>query len=278
MNIFRVFLFFIIFLVVIFFYIKNNRTFKNSVALRHYENTNLLPWLEGIPSYHYHGTSKTESYDLKESLETDMKYLIKNHIKNNDSVLDIGCGFCGFNKLVNEIYDNVKVTNLTISKEAYDYCSKKGYNIKLQDFFSYDDKKQYDVVVLNESFFYLGRNLEEKYDTIKKIYGITNKLIGIFATHLNNEIETWSNSGRTISPEELKYIFDNVGWKIIDIKMKAYFEEIKACHDMSNIILDNSAKLKNPMPQEIKNWLGTLDKAILYGGNGGYRQILAAVA
>ena len=277
MNIFRVFLFFIIFLVVIFFYIKNNRTFKNSVALRHYENTNLLPWLEGIPSYHYHGTSKTESYDLKESLETDMKYLIKNHIKNNDSVLDIGCGFCGFNKLVNEIYDNVKVTNLTISKEAYEYCSKQGYDIKLQDFLSYNSKKKYDVVVLNESFFYLGRNLEEKNETIKKISGITNKIIGIFATHLNNEIETWSNSGRTISPEELKYIFDKNGWEIMDIKIKPYFEEIQACVEINNIILDNSEKIESPMPQEIKNWLGTLNIAILNDGNGGYRQILAAV-
>jgi SAM-dependent methyltransferase len=257
--------------------IQNSKNLKNSIALKHYENTKLLPWLEGIPNYHYHGTSKASTYELKESLEIDMKYLIKNHIKNNDTVLDIGCGFCGFNKLVNEIYNNVKVTNLTISKEAFNYCNNKGYNVKLQDFLSYNSKKKYDVIVLNESFFYLGRNLEEKYSIIKKIYDISDKIIGVFATHINDEIETWSNSGRTISPKELRYIFDKVGWRIIDIKMKPYFEEINACHDMYNIIMDNSEKIKSNMPDEIKNWLMTLYKAIIYGGNGGYRQILAAV-
>ncbi len=272
-------IFYIFFLILIVFivFINKGKYIKNDTAMNHYKYAKLLPWLEGIPNYHYHGTSKTDSYNLKESLEVDMKNLIKNHIKNHDKVLDIGCGFCGFNKLVNEIHDNVKVTNFTISEEAYTYCKKKGYDIRLQDFFEYDSNERYDIVVLNESFFYLGRNLDEKYKTIKKIYGMTDKLIGIFATHLNGEIETWSNSGRTISPEELKSIFDKVGLKVIDFIMKPYFEEIKACHDISNIIMDNSYKIKDPMPKEIKNWLGTLDVAILNGGNGGYRQILAAV-
>ena len=38
---------------------------------------------------------------------------------------------------------------------------KKGYDIRLQDFFEYDSIERYDVVVLNESFFYLGRSLME---------------------------------------------------------------------------------------------------------------------
>ena len=272
-------IFYIFFLILLIFIIFLNRGkhFKNDIAMNHYRNVKLLPWLEGIPNYHYHGTSKTEKYNLKESLEVDMKNLIKNHIKNNDKVLDAGCGFCGFNKLVNEIYDNVKVTNFTISNEAYDYCKKKGYDIRLQDFFEYKSNEKYDVVVLNESFFYLGRNLNEKYETIKKIYGMTDKLVGIFATHINGEIETWSNSGRTISPEELKSIFDKVGWKVIDFKMKPYFEEIEACKDMCDIIASNCLKINSTIPHEIENWLGTLDKAIVFGGNGGYRQILAAV-
>ena len=100
-------IFYIFFLILLIFilFLNRGKHFKNDIAMNHYRNVKLLPWLEGIPNYHYHGTSKTEKYNLKESLEIDMKNLIKNHIKNNDKVLDIGCGFCGFNKLVNEIYD-----------------------------------------------------------------------------------------------------------------------------------------------------------------------------
>ena len=49
------------------------------------------------------------------------------------------------------------------------------------------------------------------------------------------------------------------------------------CKDMCDIIVSNCLKINSPIPHEIENWLGTLDKAIVSGGNGGYRQILAAV-
>lgn len=53
--------------------------------------------------------------------------ILSKFINKNDTILDIGCGYCGYNKLIKTIHPDVKITNLTVSTEAYNYCKKQGY-------------------------------------------------------------------------------------------------------------------------------------------------------
>lgn len=60
--------------------------------------------------------------------DTKAKKFALKYIKNNDTVLDIGCGDCLFFDIVKNSKENCKFYGFDIIKEALDICKKKGYN------------------------------------------------------------------------------------------------------------------------------------------------------
>ena len=270
-----IFIFLMIFIfVIIFIFLEQNKT-KYTInqtdnnGKTHYKHTKLKKWLEGIPEYHYHGSSYVRPFNLKKSLEKRMVDLSR-FINENNTLLDIGCGYGGYNKLINSIIPSVDITNLTISKEAASHCKKQGFKVINKDFIKYKAKQKYDVVVMNESFFYLGKTIPEKINVLKKIYSIADKLIAIILIHKYIPI-TWDNSGLSLSSNQLKSILTQTGWKIKYYKLYPYFEDKLSCQKQLEIIMSNKNKILNSnkiytMPNEIKNWIKGLNTC-LYSKN-----------
>ena len=55
------------------------------------------------------------------------KYLISKFIKNNDSVLDIGCGQGGLFKILNKKYKNISYTGIDFNKNMIEFA-KSNYS------------------------------------------------------------------------------------------------------------------------------------------------------
>ncbi len=80
------------------------------------------------------------------------KYLISNFIKNNDSVLDIGCGQGGLYEILKKKYKKIQYTGIDFNKNMIELAQSKFLNAKFycftkKDYFNFF-KKKFDVVVI----------------------------------------------------------------------------------------------------------------------------------
>ena len=80
------------------------------------------------------------------------KFLIQSYIKNNFTVLDIGCAQGGMYKILKKKFSKIKYTGLDFNKKMIDIAKKKFPN---QDFYNYNGtnynnffKKKFDVVII----------------------------------------------------------------------------------------------------------------------------------
>ena len=80
------------------------------------------------------------------------KYLISRFIKNNDSVLDIGCGQGGLYKILNKKFKKIKYTGIDFNKQMIDLAKSNFSNGKFYWFTKKDYhkffKKKFDVVII----------------------------------------------------------------------------------------------------------------------------------
>ena len=99
-----------------------------------------------------------KSKTLEKAQDNKYKNLVREtNIKKNDTVLEIGCGWGGFVKFVN---DNIgaKITGITISKKQFNYAKQnnnKFTNIELLDYRKV--KKTYDKIISIEMFEAVGK-------------------------------------------------------------------------------------------------------------------------
>ena len=80
------------------------------------------------------------------------KYLISRFIKNNDSVLDIGCGQGGLYEILNKKFKKIKYTGIDFNKQMIDlaksnFPSGKFYWLTKKDYHRFF-KKKFDVVII----------------------------------------------------------------------------------------------------------------------------------
>jgi len=80
------------------------------------------------------------------------KYLISKFIKNNDSVLDVGCGQGGLCEILNKKFKNIKYTGIDFNKQMIELAQSNVLNGK---FFWFTKKnyhkffkKKFDVVII----------------------------------------------------------------------------------------------------------------------------------
>lgn len=94
------------------------------------------------------------------------------NLKAGDHILEVGCGWGGFMEFAAK--KGIRVTGITISKEQYDYATKRlaNYsdlvNVELQDY--RDIKGTYDHIVSIEMFEALGEQYWGTY--FEKLYGV----------------------------------------------------------------------------------------------------------
>jgi ubiquinone/menaquinone biosynthesis C-methylase UbiE len=96
----------------------------------------------------YLNKSRSNFNDLYEG----EKFLIKNFIKNDSNVLDIGCAQGGMYKILKKKFSKIKYTGLDFNKKMIDIAKK---NFPNQNFYYYNGtnyksflKKKFDVVVI----------------------------------------------------------------------------------------------------------------------------------
>ena len=170
---------------------------------KHYDlgNDFFSQWLDKTLTYS--SAIYKNQYDTLEDAQKNKYQQLINllNIKDNNKVLEIGCGWGGFSEYLAKNY-NVSIDCITISKKQFEFTKnrilKAGLNNKVNVMFlDYRDlKNKYDKIASIEMIEAVGENYLEKYfSTIKKclnekgiaaIQGITIK-DNLFDRYRNNE-------------------------------------------------------------------------------------------
>ena len=142
---------------------KKNISFHYDLGNSFYEK-----WLDKSMTYSS-GMFKKESDDLYNAQLNKYQNLAKiTDIKNNDKVLEVGCGWGGFSCFLAKNF-SADVTAITISKKQYEKVKEKVFtekltekiNVKLTDY--REIKGLYDKIVSIEMFEAVGEKYWSKY-------------------------------------------------------------------------------------------------------------------
>jgi len=149
---------------------RNSKTGSKKNISFHYDlgNSFYEKWLDKSMTYSS-GMFKKESDDLYDAQLNKYKNLAKiTDIKNNDKVLEVGCGWGGFSCFLAKNF-SADVTAITISKKQYEKVKEKVFtekltekiNVKLTDY--REIKGLYDKIVSIEMFEAVGEKYWSKY-------------------------------------------------------------------------------------------------------------------
>ena len=149
---------------------RNSKTGSKKNISFHYDlgNSFYEKWLDKSMTYSS-GMFKKESDDLYNAQLNKYRNLAKiTDIKNNDKVLEVGCGWGGFSCFLAKNF-SADVTAITISKKQYEKVREKVFtekltekiNVKLTDY--REIKGLYDKIVSIEMFEAVGEKYWSKY-------------------------------------------------------------------------------------------------------------------
>ena len=149
---------------------RNSKTGSKKNISFHYDlgNSFYEKWLDKSMTYSS-GMFKKESDDLYNAQLNKYQNLAKiTDIKNNDKVLEVGCGWGGFSCFLAKNF-SADVTAITISKKQYEKVKEKVFtekltekiNVKLTDY--REIKGLYDKIVSIEMFEAVGEKYWSKY-------------------------------------------------------------------------------------------------------------------
>ena len=149
---------------------SNSKTGSKKNISFHYDlgNSFYEKWLDKSMTYSS-GMFKKESDDLYNAQLNKYRNLAKiTDIKNNDKVLEVGCGWGGFSCFLAKNF-SADVTAITISKKQYEKVKEKVFtekltekiNVKLTDY--REIKGLYDKIVSIEMFEAVGEKYWSKY-------------------------------------------------------------------------------------------------------------------
>ena len=149
---------------------RNSKTGSKKNISFHYDlgNSFYEKWLDKSMTYSS-GMFKKESDDLYNAQLNKYRNLSKiTDIKNNDKVLEVGCGWGGFSCFLAKNF-SADVTAITISKKQYEKVKEKVFtekltekiNVKLTDY--REIKGLYDKIVSIEMFEAVGEKYWSKY-------------------------------------------------------------------------------------------------------------------
>ncbi len=170
---------------------------------------------------------------------------LTNFLKQNDKIIDIGCGTGIHASLLEQ--KGFKIDGLDLNKEMLDIAKTKVHsNLYLQNVLDLNINQKYDVII---SMFAVLNHLKNTYELEKALLNLKNILTeeGKIIIDLHNpqtsgkKIDTFDNMTRTMEwkydkrskIEESKIIFEIEGQKYIDSHTFRIFtiDEMKLCCD-----------------------------------------------
>ena len=156
--------------------------------INHLLNSNTLNGSKRNISYHYDLSNKFYEYmldptmtyscgvfdqsnDLESSQIRKYELITKSlGVKNGDSVLEIGCGWGGYARYLNEQFDNLDYTGVTISKEQLEFAKNSLNKMNLKNnsiSFEFEDYRnltgKFDKIVSIEMIEAVGHNNYPEY-------------------------------------------------------------------------------------------------------------------
>ena len=229
-------------------YLTNFNFIKNSKknVSHHYDISDDLYNLFLDPKRQYScAYFKNENDTLESAQNNKIEHIIKKlHIKPNQKVLDIGCGW---GSLAFDIAKsaNCEVTGITLSENQYNYCKQKAkehnldnqVNFKLIDYRELDEK--FDRIVSVGMFEHVGRKF------YKKFFNQVEKLLkddGISLIHTIGSV----NPPRDPHPWITKYIFPG-GYT-------PSLSEVSNPIEKSGLIVSDLEVLKLHYMHTLRNW------------------------
>ena len=229
-------------------YLTNFNFIKNSKknVSHHYDISDDLYNLFLDPKRQYScAYFKNENDTLESAQNNKIQHIIKKlHIKPNQKVLDIGCGW---GSLAFDIAKsaNCEVTGITLSENQYNYCKQKAkehnldnqVNFKLIDYRELDEK--FDRIVSVGMFEHVGRKFYKKFfNQVEKLL----KYDGISLIHTIGSV----NPPRDPHPWITKYIFPG-GYT-------PSLSEVSNPIEKSGLIVSDLEVLKLHYMHTLRNW------------------------
>ena len=193
-------------------YLTNFNFIKKSKmnASHHYDISDELYDLFLDPKRQYScGYFKNENDSLETAQNNKIKHIIKKlNIKQNQKVLDIGCGW---GSLAIDIAKsiNCEVTGITLSKNQLNYCTQKAKELNLENKVTFklidyrELNEKFDRIVSVGMFEHVGRKFYKKF--FKQLDNLL-KIDGISLVHTIGSI----NPPRDPHPWITKYIFQQI--------------------------------------------------------------------
>ena len=191
--------------------IKNTKNRSRENIAKHYDlgNDFFSLWLDETLTYSsaIFDNDKQTLSDAQNNKYQKLINLLK--LKDNSSVLEIGCGWGGFAEYLGKNY-NVKLDCITISKKQYEFAKKRIHkaglnekvNIEIKDY--RDLKGKYGSIASIEMIESVGQNyLESYFNTIKNNLTVDGR-VGIQAITIDDSLfDRYKNKQDFIQ----KYIF-----------------------------------------------------------------------
>ena len=213
------------------------------------------------------GLYETASEDLGVAQERKIKFLASwLNLKENSSVLDLGCGWGGFAAYAAEVY-KWSITGYSLSNEQLDYChkfiSEKGLDKKVK--LEYRDMLEklppatYDGIIMLESIEHVGQDrlkpfFAELFKALKPNGHLVLQLTGRYAS---KRVDKWT----------LKYVFPGGYLPAKDELMQAAEEAGFVCEDFR----DDTPDYIKTMSVWIKNLEANKEKIEKKFGSSFYR-------
>ena len=113
-----------------------SRAYVNVTAtgVTHYRDTELLPWLDGMPGPAYHGALLgRHGGNVRAAVDAHAQPVLR-FVARGQSLLDVGCGFCWLGKLLRERRPDVRYAGATVSREQVAHCRALGFEVHAIDF------------------------------------------------------------------------------------------------------------------------------------------------
>ena len=156
-------------------FVSNTKSKSLKYISKHYDlgNDFFSQWLDKTLTYSS-AIYKNQDDDLETAQKNKYQQLINLlNIKDNNKVLEIGCGWGGFSEYLAKKY-NVSIDCITISKKQFEFTKKRIFQAGLNNkvnvlFLDYRDlKNKYDTVASIEMIEAVGEKYLDKYfSTIK---------------------------------------------------------------------------------------------------------------
>ena len=239
---------------------RARRAYVNVTAtgVTHYRDTELLPWLDGMPGPAYHGALLgRHGGNVRAAVDAHAQPVLR-FVARDQSLLDVGCGFCWLGKLLRERRPDVRYAGATVSREQVAHCRALGFEVHAIDFTDAAavhralGARRFDVLVLVESLFYLGKSEGEKAAVLERLRDVADTVVAAVLTHPDDDCPVlWGGSGTSLARSRVAPLFARARWDVRFLRVEPYMDRAYCAAWRDHLARGPRTR---PMPPEIRMW------------------------